>query len=93
MAMDGDAVWVASGIFVIKYIRGKEVMSLDILDLIFSYNLQVSRLTNPLDTNLSFITIFGLQLLALNENGDRMFIWNTSNGGQSYCVPHLVRWI
>ncbi|KAF9557999.1 Utp21-domain-containing protein [Agrocybe pediades] len=63
MAMDGDVVWVASGIYVIKYIRGKEV----------------SRLTNPLSTNLSFITIFGSQLLALNENGDRMFIWNTSN--------------
>ncbi|KAF8912114.1 Utp21-domain-containing protein [Gymnopilus junonius] len=63
MAMDGDAVWVASGLFVIKYLRGKEV----------------SRLTNPLEKNLSFITIFGSQLLALTENGDRMLIWNTSD--------------
>lgn len=26
LAMDGDAVWVASGPHVIKYIRGKEVI-------------------------------------------------------------------
>lgn len=25
MAMDGNAVWIASGMYVIKYIRGKEV--------------------------------------------------------------------
>ncbi|PPQ97575.1 hypothetical protein CVT26_002362 [Gymnopilus dilepis] len=64
MAMDGDAVWVASASFVIKYLRGKEV----------------SRVANPLETNLSFITIFGSHLLALAENGDRMLVWNTSNG-------------
>ncbi len=28
MAMDGNAVWIASGIYVIKYIRGKEVRCL-----------------------------------------------------------------
>ncbi|KAH9484417.1 U3 small nucleolar RNA-associated protein 21-like protein [Psilocybe cubensis] len=63
MAMDGDAVWVASGPYAIKYIRGKEV----------------SRVTNPLGTHLSFITVFGSQLLALTENGDRMLIWSTSD--------------
>jgi hypothetical protein len=26
LAMDGDAVWAASGTHVIKYLRGKEVM-------------------------------------------------------------------
>ncbi|KDR73654.1 hypothetical protein GALMADRAFT_100477 [Galerina marginata CBS 339.88] len=67
MAMDGDAIWVASGIHLIKYLRGKEAC-------------HISRLTNPLETNLSFITIFGSQLLALTENGDRMLIWNTSDG-------------
>ena len=25
MAMDGDAVWIASGIHAIRYLRGKEV--------------------------------------------------------------------
>ena len=45
---------------------------------------QTLRLSNPLGTNLSFITIFGSQLLALNEQGDKMFIWNTSDGGNYF---------
>lgn len=64
MAMDGDAVWVASGPHVIKYIRGKEVL----------------RATNPLDTSLVFITIFGPHILALTEAGDRMMVWDTTEG-------------
>ncbi|KAF9477557.1 Utp21-domain-containing protein [Pholiota conissans] len=64
MAMDGNEVWLASGSYAIKYLRGKEIL----------------RLPNPLGTNLSFITIFGSQLLALTENGDRMFLWNTASG-------------
>ncbi|KAF8831110.1 hypothetical protein HHX47_DHR1000096 [Lentinula edodes] len=60
MVMDGDAVWIASGPNVIKYIRGKEV----------------SRLVNPLGTTLSFITIFGTQLLSLTEDGGRMLCWD-----------------
>ncbi|CAA7270921.1 unnamed protein product [Cyclocybe aegerita] len=64
MAMDGDAVWITSGIFVIRHIRGKEV----------------SRVTNPLGTTLSFITIFGSQLLALTERGEHMLVWNTCSG-------------
>ncbi|KIK59596.1 hypothetical protein GYMLUDRAFT_85896 [Collybiopsis luxurians FD-317 M1] len=64
MAMDGDAVWIASGSDVVKYIRGKEV----------------SRLVNPLGTSLSFITIFGTQLLALTEDGRRMLCWDTVEG-------------
>ncbi|KAJ7172308.1 Utp21 specific WD40 associated putative domain-containing protein [Mycena filopes] len=64
LAMDGDAVWAASGPHVIKYLRGKEVL----------------RGTNPLGTTLSFITIFGSQLLALTEDGRRMLLWETSTG-------------
>ncbi|KAJ3868324.1 Utp21 specific WD40 associated putative domain-containing protein [Lentinula novae-zelandiae] len=60
MVMNGDAVWIASGPNVIKYIRGKEV----------------SRLVNPLGTTLSFITIFGTQLLSLTEDGGRMLCWD-----------------
>ncbi|KAJ4487730.1 Utp21 specific WD40 associated putative domain-containing protein [Lentinula aciculospora] len=60
MAMNGDAVWIASGPSVIKYIRGKEV----------------SRLVNPFGATLSFIIIFGTQLLSLTEDGGRMFCWD-----------------
>ena len=45
---------------------------------------QVLRLSNPLGTNLSFVTIFGPQLLALNEQGDKMLVWNTSDGGNYF---------
>ncbi|KAJ7046979.1 Utp21 specific WD40 associated putative domain-containing protein [Mycena alexandri] len=64
LAMDGDAVWAASGPHVIKYLRGKEVL----------------RGTNPLGTTLSFITIFGTQILSLTEDGRRMLLWETSTG-------------
>ncbi|KAG5725774.1 hypothetical protein E4T56_gene6890, partial [Termitomyces sp. T112] len=64
LAMDGDAVWAAAGPHALKYIRGKEVL----------------RVTNPLGTALSFITIFGSQLLALTEDGSRMLLWNTEDG-------------
>ncbi len=30
MAMDGDAVWAASGIYAIRYFRGKEVRELSL---------------------------------------------------------------
>jgi len=30
MAMDGDAVWAASGIYAIRYSRGKEVRELSL---------------------------------------------------------------
>ncbi|RDB22141.1 U3 small nucleolar RNA-associated protein 21 [Hypsizygus marmoreus] len=64
LAMDGDAVWAAAGPHAIKYIRGKEIL----------------RVTNPLGTTLSFITIFGSQLLALTEDGSRMLLWDTTDG-------------
>ena len=50
---------------------------------------QVLRLSNPLETKLSFVTIFGPQLLALNEQGDKMLIWNTSDGG-NYFFTHMT---
>lgn len=63
LSLDGDAVWVASGPRAIKYLRGKPA----------------TTLINPLDTPLSFITIFGASLLALTEDGQRMLIWSTTN--------------
>lgn len=62
--MDGDAVWVATGFHAVKYLRGKETL----------------RVSNPVETNLSFITIFGSCLLALTEGGDRLLCWDTSDG-------------
>ncbi|KAI0372915.1 Utp21-domain-containing protein [Pilatotrama ljubarskyi] len=64
MAMDGNAVWVSSGPYVIKYLRGKEV----------------ERLSNPLESSLSHILIFGKQLLALTDDGSRMLVWDTESG-------------
>ncbi|KAF9014099.1 Utp21-domain-containing protein [Cyathus striatus] len=64
LTMDGDAVWASAGPHTIKYLRGKEVL----------------QTTNPLDKNLAFITIFGSQILALTEDGDRMLLWNTADG-------------
>ncbi|KAJ7510043.1 Utp21 specific WD40 associated putative domain-containing protein [Mycena galericulata] len=64
LSMDGDAIWAASGPHVLKYLRGKEVL----------------RATNPLETALSFITVFGTQLLALTEDGRRMLLWETATG-------------
>ncbi|KAG6836788.1 hypothetical protein H0H93_003209 [Arthromyces matolae] len=65
LAMDGDAVWAAAGPNVLKYIRGKEVL----------------RVVNPLGAAISYITIFGTQILALTEDGGRMLIWDTKEGG------------
>ncbi|KAL0578699.1 rRNA-processing protein utp21 [Marasmius crinis-equi] len=64
LTMDGDAVWAATGCHVVKYLRGKETL----------------RVSNPTETTLSFITIFGSRLLALTENGDRLLCWDTSDG-------------
>ncbi|KAI5121673.1 hypothetical protein M0805_002749 [Coniferiporia weirii] len=60
LAMSGDAVWVSTGPHVIKYLRGKEV----------------GRMTNPLGSKLSFILIFGDNLLSLTDDGSRMLVWD-----------------
>lgn len=44
---------------------------------------------NPLGTALSFITIFGSQLLALTEDGGRMLLWDTDEGGND-CDPTII---
>ncbi|GJE90786.1 WD40 and Utp21 domain-containing protein [Phanerochaete sordida] len=62
LAMEGKAVWAAAGPDVIKYLRGKEV----------------ARLSNPLGSPISFILIFGTQMLALTEDGKRMLAWDTN---------------
>lgn len=43
--------------------------------------LQVSRVSNPLQTPLAFVILFGTQLLALTEDGARMLIWEVSTNG------------
>ncbi|EEB89750.1 hypothetical protein MPER_12120, partial [Moniliophthora perniciosa FA553] len=64
LAMDGDAVWAATGCHVVKYLRGREVL----------------RASNPVETNLSYITIFGSRILALTEDGSRLLCWDTTQG-------------
>lgn len=47
-------------------------------------------MTNPLGTALSFITIFASQLLALTEDGSRMLLWNTKEGGEYIFQSNLI---
>jgi len=90
LAMDGDAVWASSGQYVMKYLRGKEVSHRAECAVGLSLNMlvQVFRFSNPVDTVLSCIILFGSQLLALTEDGRRMLMWETSEGGRR-CSFHL----
>ncbi|KZP01180.1 Utp21-domain-containing protein [Calocera viscosa TUFC12733] len=60
-AADGDYIWAAAGPHLIKYYRGKEV----------------ARITSPGEVSLSQILCFGSQILALSEDGTKLFIWHT----------------
>ncbi|KZT26384.1 Utp21-domain-containing protein [Neolentinus lepideus HHB14362 ss-1] len=70
MVMDGDAVWVVSGPYIIKYLRGKEV----------------GRVENPLGIHLSSCAIIGSQILALTQDGKRLFVWNKEDGDVKYTL-------
>jgi len=73
-----------------KVSAGKTSVFLSAFDRLFMFNrCKVATLTNPLETPLSFITIFGSSLLALTEDGKRMLIWNTVDGGGSSDPFHL----
>ncbi|THH13858.1 hypothetical protein EW146_g6403 [Bondarzewia mesenterica] len=61
MIMDGDAVWIAAGSHIVKYLRGKEA----------------THLTNPFGTSIVSILVFGSQLLALTDDGGRLLLWDT----------------
>ncbi|TFY79039.1 hypothetical protein EWM64_g4973, partial [Hericium alpestre] len=63
MLIEGDAVWAATGPYVIKYLRGKEV----------------GRVSNPLGSPLGSILAFGSTLLALTSDGRRLLVWNITN--------------
>jgi hypothetical protein len=43
---------------------------------------QVGRVSNPFGSTLTSIIVFGSQLLALTEDGERMLIWDTAGGGK-----------
>ncbi|KAG7092662.1 hypothetical protein E1B28_008998 [Marasmius oreades] len=70
LTMDGDAVWAATGCHAVKYLRGREML----------------RVSNPVEINLSFITIFGSRLLALTETGDRLLCWDTTGGDFQFMI-------
>ncbi|KAG8927888.1 hypothetical protein FRC01_006761 [Tulasnella sp. 417] len=61
LAMIGEDVWAASGLRVIKYVRGK----------------QAGSLSNPFDSTLSTILPFGSLILALTLDGRHLLVWNT----------------
>ena len=65
-----------SNIFAVKrsdnYSHGRPTLILSVL--------KTLRLSNPLGSNLSFLTVFGPQLLALDEQGEHMLIWTTEGG-------------
>lgn len=83
MILDGNAVWVTSGPYVVKYIRGKEVSCfLTYCILSYSSAFQTIRLENPLATPLSYLSVLGSQILALTEDGRRMFVWDSKSGGK-----------
>ncbi|KAL1739986.1 quinon protein alcohol dehydrogenase-like superfamily, partial [Schizophyllum fasciatum] len=71
LAMDGDAVWAASVPYLIKYLRGKEVL----------------RATNPHGDPLASATIFGTHILALDEPGRRLLVFSTSDGAVARDIP------
>lgn len=43
---------------------------------------QTQRITNPLGTSLSFITVFGDKIIALVSDGSRMLVWDTTDSGE-----------
>jgi U3 small nucleolar RNA-associated protein 21 len=86
LTMDGDAVWAASSLFAIKYLRGKEVSRLTSTGVIVLSVIQVLRVSNPLGSNLAYLTVFGSQLLALDERGEHMLIWTSEGGEPSFCA-------
>lgn len=78
-----------------KVSAGKTGVFLSAFSRLFVFNRsKATTLINPLDTPLSFITIFGASLLALTEDGQRMLIWSTTNNGRSsgsFGLQSLIR--
>ncbi|KAJ7582969.1 WD40-repeat-containing domain protein [Mycena floridula] len=77
LAMDGDAVWASSGSSAIKYHRGKEVL----------------RVTNPLGSFISFITLFGSQIIALTEDGELESMVQFDSGFTATSILHPATYI
>ena len=95
MAMEGKSLWAAAGSDVIKYLRGKEVCLYLPVEDVFPACLMTSkvmRLTNPLATPLVSILIFGTQLLALSEDGSRLFVWSTEDGSAYKCFVVYIQY-
>lgn len=88
--MDKDVVWVASGSFLLKYIRGKEVSLAGQLSGLLKTPSQVGRLTNPFEAILGPTLVFGPMLIALSEDGRRMLVWDITSGSKypSSCTDY-----
>ena len=90
LAMDGKAVWAASGTVVRKYLRGKEVCcSLDLGITRFHIESKVLKASNPFEEPMTSMLVFGSQLLALSEDGGRLLIWDTHDGSEDALAPSM----
>ena len=83
LAFEGDYIWAASGLHVLKYARGKEVsVSLGLQCPRCSSVRKVGRLANPLGTSITSPLVFGSHLLALTEDGRNLLTWDISEEGE-----------
>lgn len=52
----------------------------------------MDRFSNPVGTNLAFVTTFGDVTLSLTEDGTRMLMWNSETGGELvFFVPQRAK--
>ncbi|KAI6109538.1 hypothetical protein F5141DRAFT_1115229 [Pisolithus sp. B1] len=75
VAMDGDAIWCASGLRAIKYLTGKEVCTS--VELPLTFLIRHQGLEGNKSSGFRFILPFFLlgPHLTLTEDGTRMLIW------------------
>jgi U3 small nucleolar RNA-associated protein 21 len=67
VTLDESFVWALAGPYAIKYTRGKEV----------------ARATNPFNTPLASLLLFGSHLLCLTSDGAHAVVWDKNNLGMS----------
>jgi hypothetical protein len=64
-----------------------------LLLIMFTFQVKVGRLTNPLGTPITAPLVFGSHLLSLTEDGRNLLIWDASEGGEcmSLCRDRAER--
>lgn len=46
--------------------------------------------SNPFEETVTSLLVFGSQLLALSEDGERLLIWDTHDGSEDARVPPIA---